>query len=163
MGYQASVVIGRYQRVPRSRWKDVGLDVKIAPKQDGGPLVLTISAEVGQGSHCEAAGQILNADLNDYLTRKYVTKGELDKLYAVWGRWHLNDMRAGCEHQEAAGWGKRRLDSGKWAGHAWEHEGGCLCKPCPECGYQYGTAWLHEELGDELLQWPCAAGTWAAH
>lgn len=26
------------------------------------------------------------------------------RLKAEWERWHLNDMRAGCEHQRAAGW-----------------------------------------------------------
>ena len=24
-----------------------------------------------------------------------------------------------------------------------EHPGGILCKPCPECGYKYGSAWVY--------------------
>ena len=26
------------------------------------------------------------------------------RLVEIWRRWHLNDMRAGCEHQRAAKW-----------------------------------------------------------
>lgn len=39
--------------------------------------------------------------------------------------WHLNDMRAGCEHQDARG----------------QRQG-----KCPECGYRYGSAWLKRDL-----------------
>lgn len=51
--------------------------------------------------------------------------------------WHLNAMRAGCTHQRAAGWG-RQDDIGK---------------PCPECGYRYGSAWLFEPLPAEVETW----------
>jgi hypothetical protein len=27
-----------------------------------------------------------------------------DDLYVIWERWHLNDMRAGCEHQRRDRW-----------------------------------------------------------
>ena len=30
---------------------------------------------------------------------------------------------------------------------------GLLCKPCPVCGYKYGTSWLHEEVPEDVLQW----------
>lgn len=53
-----------------------------------------------------------------------------------WGTWrHLNDMRAGCEHQRAMGW--KSYD---------EHPS----EPCPVCGYKYGTAWLVEPLPAEV-------------
>lgn len=29
----------------------------------------------------------------------------------------------------------------------------CLGAPCPECGYRYGTSWLHEELPEEVIKW----------
>lgn len=29
---------------------------------------------------------------------------------ALWRRWHLNDMRAGCEHQRAEGWGQEEVE-----------------------------------------------------
>lgn len=150
----------------------------------------------------------------------------VDRLREVWDRWHLNDMRAGCEHQ------RRDWDTGKvlelvelrwttkyttlrskasagemtqeeyaefaeksrevhrlsvdyprpkhpdlWglAGEelislGWlvpakagnerkpacqvypaEHPEGLLTKPCPECGYAYGSAWLYEEVPADVL------------
>ena len=49
--------------------------------------------------------------------------------------WHLNDMRAGCEHQEALGWGNDKLSV-----------------PCPTCGYKYGTAWKKRELPANVIE-----------
>jgi hypothetical protein len=36
----------------------------------------------------------------------------------------------------------------QWSGHTrmTEHPEGVLCKPCPECGYEYGTAWLKRDV-----------------
>ena len=33
-----------------------------------------------------------------------------------------------------------------------EHPEGILGKPCPVCGYKYGTAWQTEEVPEEVLQ-----------
>jgi hypothetical protein len=54
----------------------------------------------------------------------------------AWNRWHLNDMRAGCEHQRALGWTK-------YEDHPSE--------PCPTCGYKYGSRWLTEEVPADVL------------
>ena len=34
-----------------------------------------------------------------------------------------------------------------------ECEQGILCKPCPVCGYKYGTAWVKEEVPQEVIDW----------
>lgn len=34
-----------------------------------------------------------------------------------------------------------------------EHELGILCKPCPVCGYKYGTAWIKEDVPEEVIEW----------
>lgn len=65
------------------------------------------------------------------------TREMVDKLYDIWSRWHLNDMRAGCEHQRALG----------WKGESF------IAKPCPVCGYKYGTAWLKEEVPANVIKW----------
>ena len=57
----------------------------------------------------------------------------------VWKRWHLNNMRAGCEHQRALGWEADGYDK-----HPSE--------PCPTCGYKFGSAWKAEAL-PEGVQW----------
>ena len=156
------------------------------------------------------------------------TPAMLDRLWGTWKRWHLNDMRASCEHQRAEGWGEKELqlvtlrlktevlakreaiekaalkslrETGaaaiteeerrvlclEWSrvvpggeccegyaeelakllveyevghrekkGSGWvrpdEHPEGVLCKPCPACGYKYGTAWLCKEVPAEVLE-----------
>lgn len=52
-------------------------------------------------------------------------------------QWHLNDMRAGCEHQEALGWNADKN----------------LSQPCPECGYKYGTEWKGRGLPTSVIEW----------
>lgn len=34
-----------------------------------------------------------------------------------------------------------------------KHPDGLLCKPCPVCGYKYGTAWRAEEVPQEVVRW----------
>jgi hypothetical protein len=92
---------------------------------------------------------------------------------ATWERWHLNDMRAGCAHQRLYGWHTRPINPSKptntygkhfdgqerdsWNLLGWispsEHSDGLLGKPCPDCGYAYGTAWLTEEVPQDILEW----------
>lgn len=65
------------------------------------------------------------------------TSKMLDKLIAIWERWHLNDLQAGCAHQRKLGW------------NAKDH----LNQPCPACGYRYGNAWLFEPVPDSVIEW----------
>jgi len=58
-------------------------------------------------------------------------------------RWHLNDMKAECTHQEARG--------EKWATHPEA--------VCPDCGYRLGSQWLKRELPPEVLAWFGRLGT----
>lgn len=90
----------------------------------------------------------------------------------IWRDWHLNDMFSGCVHQRKAGWDKRPIDPNKplqaygkhfegqrsatWNMLTWitpaEHPEGLLTAPCPECGYKYGSAWLHEDVPASVLE-----------
>lgn len=152
----------------------------------------------------------------------------LKRFCEIWDEWHLNHMRAYCQHQKALGWdklaGKRvtlynyhlraevfseqrhlqnrinkligetgtatltkeekelwnlpiskktwePLDDSRyepqkkydWNNGAteestlgWlspeEHPDGILEKPCPVCGYKYGTSWLKEDVPEDVLQ-----------
>ena len=53
------------------------------------------------------------------------------------------------------GYGSFRSTEQKLRGcvRADESELGLLCKPCPVCGYQYGTAWKKEEVPQDVLDW----------
>jgi hypothetical protein len=122
---------------------------------------------------CDSGGQI-NSTLKN---AKWVGSPTLDvgKLLEIWGRWHRNDMHAGCEHQRAEKWEELPLLPDKptssyveWTTiqgrktHSWnmrtwarrdEHPEGLMCEPCPTCGYRYGTKWVKEELSEEALAW----------
>lgn len=39
-----------------------------------------------------------------------------------------------------------------WVGFD-EDPKGILCKPCPVCGYKYGTAWKTEEVPQDVIDW----------
>ena len=66
---------------------------------------------------------------------------EGQKLAEICDRWHLNDLRAGCEHQRALGWTPAAYGTPEYVNRT-----DCVGKPCPTCGYRYGSAWLYEEV-----------------
>lgn len=53
----------------------------------------------------------------------------------VWNKWHLNDMKSTCEHQEILGW---TYDT---------HKG----QKCPDCGYEIGTEWKRREVPRDVI------------
>lgn len=100
----------------------------------------------------------------------------LDAAAKFANRWHLNDMRAECEHQrdetqEGGAWHKRPIDptkpisaygkhypgqkSDSWNMLTWvrpeEYYLGLMDVECPVCGYKCGSKWLKEELTPEVL------------
>lgn len=52
-------------------------------------------------------------------------------------KWHLNDMHAECEHQEARG--------ENWSTHP--------DVVCPECGHKLGSSWLKRALPLAVVEW----------
>lgn len=97
------------------------------------------------------------------------------KLNEIWGRWHLNGMRAGSPRQEAhlrqlkAGGAEPWRDSDpRWTPsnvpdhYAWAQivlaEAGLqpdleFNHPTKNVPYMYGHAWISEELPAEVLDW----------
>jgi hypothetical protein len=59
---------------------------------------------------------------------------KVQELLNIWDRWHLNDMRAACEHQRERG-------------ETWEIAPSAVC---PDCGYKLGSAWLKEEVPETV-------------
>lgn len=129
-----------------------------------------------------ACGEIWNNRRNDLIAcgqcldeiANHITTDEFKKIYCWWKRWHLNNLKAGCAHQRELGWKEEPIDSSKplnsygkfppndspsWNMKVWlpEKLGGYLSKPCPICGYRYGTKWLKEEITEpdktEILSW----------
>lgn len=102
--------------------------------------------------------------------------GKIRRMLEVWRRWHLNDMKAGCEHQRTEKWDERPIDPSKpastyvtlkagqcgclsdykgWNMLTWitrkEHPAGLLSEACPVCGYKFGSMWLYEAIPAEVI------------
>ena len=117
---------------------------------------------ISSGQNRETLGELLDTP---GATLDY-PREELAEILAIWERWHLNGMVAGCSHQTGEGWNTRPIDPNKplnaygrhfegqgqpsWNMFGWirpdEHPNGLLGKPCPVCGYRYGSAWLVDIL-----------------
>ena len=208
------------------RPKDAFCKITITDK-DKGP-VLSITGVVGPTPRGNAysSGQCVDTIRVGTPTKMW-DREMLDKLCNIWDRWHLNDMRAGCEHQVGEAWDASRqvkiyeykmgadllkeqnrlkknveekllagavvqlkepqlslynkpyfvkyynsappagyekygeetkpvsslypMDSDtKWGD---KHPLGILTKPCPVCGYKWGSSWLYEPLPEDVIEW----------
>jgi hypothetical protein len=133
--------------------------IKATIKEDG---ELSISGVIGpkQNGDCTGScGQIVmgfkhrNTVDDDKRYHKLTTPEEIDfapgwnkdkwlDLLDVWEKWHLNHMRAGCEHQREMGWTyEEHHDKKTFKGEL-----------CPVCGYSIGSKWLKEELPAEVVE-----------
>jgi hypothetical protein len=74
------------------------------------------------------------------------------RLYRIWKRWHLNDMRAGTFTQEeilrqAKNEGVDVSDYGKACNYLQKFDA------YDDDGYKYGHAWLKEELPQDVIDY----------
>lgn len=123
-----------------------------------------------RGTDIYSGGQNL-----DEIARLFPHNKKVQRMVEVWREWHLNDMHAGCKHQRSEKWHEVRIpkdelpnskanrdergiyaiwvypseSTDRWASE--KHPQGLLTKPCPTCGYKYGSAWLREELPPEIV------------
>ena len=110
------------------------VEVEITKKDDGF-IVLSICGEVLDSSNRRDPSVMCGQCLDEML--EMVPSEKMKEIHAVWKRWHLNDMHAGCEHQRA-------FEDEPYEKHAKE--------VCPICGYEYGTEWKREELPQSVIE-----------
>lgn len=72
----------------------IGVTMRLAATPKG--LALSITGEIAEGGEFSSGGQ--NAAEVGRLAQ---SDPRTAKLLAIWNCWHLNDSRAGCEHQRA--------------------------------------------------------------
>jgi len=72
-----------------------------------------------------------------YSLRPLWNEAMLMGLRMIWDAYHLNDLKAGCQHQEDAGY---TYDKNK--GHL-----------CPICNYNIGHGWNTQEVPQEVIDW----------
>lgn len=81
--------------------------------------------------------QVFYANLNYFLDVYDPVSGELADYYEPY-----KSLHGGTEETKRRGWVRFEED-----------KRGILCKPCPVCGYKYGSSWLTEEVPEDVLQW----------
>lgn len=93
-----------------------------------------------------SAGQIV--DMLSEITKPAPgwTLSEIRRVRELWERWHLNTMRAACAHMDTETLVREdnRFGGTHISTKAPENV-------CPVTGYQYGHAWLTEEVPAEVL------------
>lgn len=191
MRFNRRVRLGKYKL--NEKYYDVDAEIEIREDEMGPEL--SICGSVWNLNHSDhiAGGQI---NFIEYVNEPAYPMEKIKRLQQIHDRWHLNNMRAGCEHQRELGWRtcpahyakisttevvvdglpifthKSKLytiTAPNCAGvvetanvNSWDHSFRCsldaLCKPCPVCGYKYGTKWLAEPLPDSIIEelkaWP---------
>jgi hypothetical protein len=135
--------IGTVSNGPHRRRGVITVQLRIEGSELGGRR-LAITGEIQRrgAADIDAGGQ-LDRTLVEYAEGGQIQYAEgwsydrLIRLCRVWRRWHLNDMRAECEHQRLWGW-------------TWETNPSF---PCPVCGYKLGSEWKVEELSPAVLEY----------
>lgn len=146
-------------------------------KVDASTIIHWVFSAQGEIWNKQRTDIVLGGQCLEALAKLFPAHGKAQKIIAVWRRWHLNDMRAGCEHQRAGKWDEKPIDPTRpcdtsvtlkagehgllkdhtgWNMLTWvkqdEHPDGLLCRPCPVCGYKYGTEWLYEAIPEDVLE-----------
>lgn len=103
------------------------------------PFVLVLT-----GNTTRDSGQIPDT-LRKLNATQDAPSDDVEALCDLWDRWHLNDLRAGTETQDAM------LASLKMNGQPYEARCLALGDFIEDRGYRYGSAWLYEPIPDDVL------------
>jgi len=95
-----------------------------------GRLSITGVEGATHGGNCLGSCGQIYGELKDFVRLEpNWTEAMLQSFIAIWKKWHLNDLQAGCEHQRKNG-----------------SEDKCLI-----CDYEYGSAWLTISVPKSVL------------
>lgn len=157
------------------------VEIKINLKiEDDKQIVFTATGNVWNASHTDViqGGQCIDSVWNEY-RNQLQDKALYYRIMDLWEKWHLNDLNAGCEHQRAEKWEDKRINPkdlpkcrsnrdergicASWVypleakGRSFVsdddiHADGLLTKPCPKCGYKYGSEWKYRAIEPKDLR-----------
>lgn len=101
----------------------------------------TVSISGNCGGNCPGAyaGQIYNELYSDDIDLS-ITEDQLSELKFIWKTYHLNDLKAGCEHQNAISTNENN----------WKEKADKETAKCPQ-GYKYGSEWLIRIIPDDTI------------
>lgn len=127
------------------------------------PLVLTITGELCDLSKRRSSpdfivgiGQIHGEVRKIVQPDGSLTVDDAKRLADLWERWHLNTMRAACAHMDLSQVPDDVPENLPYA----ERQAGGVDRytwirtnlPCPVSDYKYGSAWLAENVPDEVVE-----------
>lgn len=87
-----------------------------------------------------SAEQVMYATIPYSVVSHEELSGETAKYYEPQKALYAGDR--GPTEEKTLGWLKPE-----------EHPDGILCKPCPICGYKYGSAWKREDVPQDIIDW----------
>jgi hypothetical protein len=119
-------------RLGEGKWGSVYCRIKI---NDGNLSIVGVEGPKANGDALGSCGQLILSGINVTDYAHGWTRERVEEFANCWSRWHLNDMRAECSHQRERG-------------ETWKTHPRAVC---PECSYRLGTAWLKEELPEEVV------------
>jgi len=123
--------------------------------KDGRLSISGVEGPLPSGNCLGACGQI-DMHLRDQQDTITPAPGwDRDKLahfFAIWNRWHLNDMRAGSPAQMAE-LAKHTYPGQPTSHYDWAKQTLAAAGLEPDNGYSYGSAWLTEEVPDSVIEW----------
>ena len=117
--------------------------------------VFTMSANVWNHIHSDI---IMGGQCCDEILKYFRHDKKAARMVEIWRQYHLNDMHPECEHQRELGWREMAVEAitvegaKKTKGWTYEKDGGILCKPCPVCGYKYGSAWQYMPIPADIIE-----------
>lgn len=137
----------------------VTLEIELKQKDKGETLSISgnvwkpSKTDIVSGGQCQDAIREALKDGSLKLANGY-KKEEVLKLLDIWDVWHLNDMKAGCSHQRVMIQAMNHTHGEKffYADNYSEVVKIPEFKKCSECGYKYGSAWLHEPLPEDVIE-----------
>ena len=113
--------------------------------EDGKLSICGVEGPLPSGNCLGGCGQI-GMSLNPSEFQTFApgwSRAKVAEFLQVWDKWHLNNMREGCEHQRIRGWTyEGHHDPETFQGEA-----------CPVCGYKIGSSWLKEELPKGIVHY----------
>jgi len=127
--------------------------IELKPSKNPAIQALSISGVVGplkngdcRGSCGQIQDELLRLDFEELNDGWDYSKVMLFR--SIWRTYHLNNISAGCIHQEATGWRDELFNESKSSRdqanmRMWSSQDklGLLSVPCPICGYRYGSSW----------------------
>jgi hypothetical protein len=145
----------------RPTWTQKEFSVFCCIESDGTRLSITgVEGPMSSGNAWGSCGQIVDT-IREHIAARALelapgwSYAKLGYFLQIWDRWHLNDMRAGTPEQMQHLEGIKAEFPGYPVSHyewAKERLAEAGLQPDPETGYSYGSAWLKEDVPEDVLE-----------